>query len=541
MSVNWPSSPAAGDFYTYNSQLYQFLNGGWVSQGILGPTGPTGTTGPTGATGNTGPTGAPPPTVCFRANKNGTTQSYTAAALAKVTATNEVFDIGNCYDNTNSKFNPQTAGKYLVYAQAYLVTGGANSFCQVTLTKNGATPGSGSDSAGFFYDPTTGGPFGATTAIVDMNGSTDYLEFHLNSANNGTIQGETRWTYWEAFLIGGVGATGPTGPTGRTGPTGVAGSATNTGATGSTGPTGTATPVVAFHAYLAANQSITSSVWTQVKFDTKRFDTNTYYNTTTWRFTPLTAGKYRFRAAIAPAGTTTGQGCNIRLNGVDYAGTGSYGASSFPPAVADVIIEMNGTTDYVEAWGFISGSTNSFLGGTGPEGTYFEGFLLGGAGTVGATGDTGPTGTLTGPTGPTGNTGVAGSATNTGASGPTGPTGTTGTTGTTGPTGTAGAAGAQGPQGPAGPNPSGTYGGTLGHIVIGDLLINWAIGFSANATTGNTLTWDRAFSSTSYGVSQVNDDGVGTAASISSKAAGSVTVKSSSGTRTYSLIAIGPA
>lgn len=114
--------------------------------------------------------------------------------------TTEVFDSGGYYDAPNSRFTPLVAGYYFVYAQAYfLQTAGTNVFAQVGISKNGASPG---DEEGFFYDPGTSGPFGATSALIFMNGTTDFLEVTFSSGSSGNIQNTARYTFWHAHRVG---------------------------------------------------------------------------------------------------------------------------------------------------------------------------------------------------------------------------------------------------------------------------------------------------------------------------------------------------
>ena len=49
----------------------------------------------------------------------------------------------------------------------------------------------------------------------------------------------------------------------------------------------------AFEAYRSDSQGISDGTWTKVQFDVEEFDTdNMYDNSTNYRFTPTTAGKY---------------------------------------------------------------------------------------------------------------------------------------------------------------------------------------------------------------------------------------------------------
>lgn len=111
--------------------------------------------------------------------------------------------------------------------------------------------------------------------------------------------------------------------------------------------------VPAFGAYLGSNQSIAAGAGDVLEMNTLEHDKTGAYNTTTYRFTPLVAGKYLFygRANIqAPAyqdlcslnlnknGTIVRRGERIEL---------TWAGDTLAPIIA-VYEEANGTTDYFE-------------------------------------------------------------------------------------------------------------------------------------------------------------------------------------------------
>ena len=116
-------------------------------------------------------------------------QSITDATYTKMTMATEVFDTDGDYDNsTNYRFTPSVAGKYFVYAKGFADPSSYGNLknCQIQIYKNGSAlsytkydiqPGD-NDSA----DGGTGATPNAR-AVVDMNGSSDYLEvfFKLNT------------------------------------------------------------------------------------------------------------------------------------------------------------------------------------------------------------------------------------------------------------------------------------------------------------------------------------------------------------------------
>lgn len=139
----------------------------------------------------------------------------------------------------------------------------------------------------------------------------------------------------------------------------------------------------AFSAYLSSNQSITSSVWTKVQFNTEEFDTNSNYdNATNYRFTPTVAGYYQVNASISASSSSSQTRSIIAIykNGSEfkrgnYLGAGYNSVSENP--IVSALIYLNGSTDYVEVYGYITGTTNTF-GGVSAE-TYFQASLVRGA------------------------------------------------------------------------------------------------------------------------------------------------------------------
>jgi len=117
-------------------------------------------------------------------------QSITDATFTKMTMATEVYDTDGNY--ASDRFTPQTAGKYFVYAKGFADPSNYGNLknCSLQFYKN--------DSALSYtlYDIMPGdnssanGGTGATPnarAVVDMNGSSDYLEVYFkNSTWNGS-------------------------------------------------------------------------------------------------------------------------------------------------------------------------------------------------------------------------------------------------------------------------------------------------------------------------------------------------------------------
>lgn len=72
------------------------------------------------------------------------------------------------------------------------------------------------------------------------------------------------------------------------------------------------------------------------------------------RITPNIAGYWQFTATTQFASNTTGRrGAGIRKNGTDvHYGTITAAGTGVQGSTATVMLQMNGSTDYVESWGF---------------------------------------------------------------------------------------------------------------------------------------------------------------------------------------------
>ncbi len=106
-------------------------------------------------------------------------QSITESVDTKIQFDTEVFDTDSCYDNaTNYRFTPTVAGKYYVYLAIRGDSSGTSKldFLFVRLYKNGSSYKDGIiDTRNNYGRQATV----TVNAIVDMNGSTDYLEGFL--------------------------------------------------------------------------------------------------------------------------------------------------------------------------------------------------------------------------------------------------------------------------------------------------------------------------------------------------------------------------
>ena len=110
----------------------------------------------------------------------------------------------------------------------------------------------------------------------------------------------------------------------------------------------------AFSAYPSSNQTITTSTFTKILFQNTDFDaSNGAYSSS--RFTPTVAGYYQVQVSISPVTATTATQAAIYKNGALNKRQFSSGANQIQ--FISALVYLNGTTDYVEGWGQLTGVT----------------------------------------------------------------------------------------------------------------------------------------------------------------------------------------
>jgi len=150
-----------------------------------------------------------------------------------------------------------------------------------------------------------------------------------------------------------------------------------------TGFGGTMAP--AFEAVLGTNQSVTQSTQTKVAVNTEIYDTDGCYDTSNYRFTPTTAGKYLVYGAINMTPSSNNAlneaMASFRFNGTRTrtayfnSNTSTY-AVAYNPFLIEVLT-FNGSSDYVELWGRSSGTSSvQRFTKEHDDGTYFGAFRI---------------------------------------------------------------------------------------------------------------------------------------------------------------------
>lgn len=271
--------------------------------------------------------------------RSGTNQSVSTATWTKVQLNGEAFDIGNCFDSTtNYRFQPNVAGYYQVSFAVYTQVASGGTATQAAILKNGVYVAQGT-----YAQPAlslAGESVGSK--LIYMNGTTDYLELwgYASGTSPVFLAGESV-TFMTAQL-----AAVPNVPIPTTGPM--------------------------FSAYLTADQSIPSATFTKVQLNAEEFDTHNCFDTANYRFTPNVAGYYRIswivRVTVLSAGLTIFLG-SLYKNGTEFKRVQqtmtSGGASLLEgTAAGSCLVYMNGTTDYLELYGYGYGNQPKINGTT---------------------------------------------------------------------------------------------------------------------------------------------------------------------------------
>lgn len=148
----------------------------------------------------------------FEASVSTTTDGASDATVGKINFDTELFDTDNCYDNTtNYRFTPTVAGKYYVYSNIMLQEEGATASQVRTVSARIYKNGTGVKSVRSDFNANDVKQFSVyVDGIIDMNGTTDYLEIYgyVNtiSGDNWEYTGpnDGQRTYFGAYKLPGV-------------------------------------------------------------------------------------------------------------------------------------------------------------------------------------------------------------------------------------------------------------------------------------------------------------------------------------------------
>lgn len=125
-------------------------------------------------------------------HKNGTNQTLTANVDTLVTWSTASFDTTSAFNLTNERYTPLVAGKYLVAASVYASTA---TYCEAQIRINGT-----GQKINAISNASSGECIAAPSAILNMNGTTDYIELWAN-VNAGNINGDPVATFLTISLL----------------------------------------------------------------------------------------------------------------------------------------------------------------------------------------------------------------------------------------------------------------------------------------------------------------------------------------------------
>lgn len=126
----------------------------------------------------------------------------------------------------------------------------------------------------------------------------------------------------------------------------------------------------AFSAYMGSDMTLSSATYTKLNLNLTEFNVGNCYNTSTYRFTPNVAGYYHFNGALTGSNPSTEKFILFYKNGSAY----KYGYDGYTwVTVASCMAYMNGTTDYMELYGYMVTAVSAASGIT-P--TYFQGHMV---------------------------------------------------------------------------------------------------------------------------------------------------------------------
>ena len=122
----------------------------------------------------------------------------------------------------------------------------------------------------------------------------------------------------------------------------------------------------AFSAYQSAAQTLSSATVTKIQLQIEEFDTNSNFdNATNYRFTPTVAGYYQVNMALSVSTTSNTGYLILYKNGSVY----KYGLINTANAlgfntVSSFLVFLNGSTDYIEMYGYLSTGASTNFGST---------------------------------------------------------------------------------------------------------------------------------------------------------------------------------
>ncbi|CAB4168684.1 hypothetical protein UFOVP580_13 [uncultured Caudovirales phage] len=138
----------------------------------------------------------PQSVVAFSAYRN-TTQALPASTFTKLLINTEEFDTGSGFDTGTSRFQPTVAGYYQISGTASVAT----SECTMIISIYKSTGGGAAVEAKRGVTVSNSAASTSVSALVYLNGSTDYVELWLNIGVAQNISSGAPFTYFQGILV----------------------------------------------------------------------------------------------------------------------------------------------------------------------------------------------------------------------------------------------------------------------------------------------------------------------------------------------------
>ena len=121
--------------------------------------------------------------------------SLGSATATKVLFAGEEWDTDSCYDTTTSRFTPNVAGYYQINASVNFDNSTNQPYGLLYIYKNGSQIRQGSS-----YSSGANSPIGVISSVVELNGSTDYIEIYAIVPSAITTTSGTIYSDFSGFL-----------------------------------------------------------------------------------------------------------------------------------------------------------------------------------------------------------------------------------------------------------------------------------------------------------------------------------------------------
>jgi hypothetical protein len=133
---------------------------------------------------------------------NSSSQTLSSLTLTKIQFNTEEFDTASCYDTSTYRFTPNVAGYYQITVCVGVAATGssvANTQLSNVIYKNGSVAKFGGQTLlNNTYDMIT-----SVSALIYLNGSTDYVEGYVRQISGGSLgtNADAPYCYFQGVLV----------------------------------------------------------------------------------------------------------------------------------------------------------------------------------------------------------------------------------------------------------------------------------------------------------------------------------------------------